>query len=367
MAAAAPAAYSGRMKITELQVRCLDVPMPPHRTAAGVVSSSPLVLLTVATDDGWQGHSMTFTYTAAALKPTADFLRNLEPLVVGQALAPAALSDELHSRFRLLGTQGLVGMALAGLDMALWDALARSRELPLARLLGGNSRPARAYGGIGFDGALGTARAGEAWARRGLRGVKAKIGYPTLEEDLAVIRALRAAVGPELAVMVDYNQSLSPTEAERRLRALDGEGLHWIEEPVAAHDFRALARLAGIAATPLQAGENWWGPLDFRHAFDAGVRDHVMADVMKGGGVTGWMRIAALAQVHGTPVSSHLWPELSAQLLAATPTGLWLEYANWWNPVLRQPLELREGHAWPSAGPGSGVEFDEAAVAKYTL
>jgi mandelate racemase len=353
------------MKITELRIRCVNVPMPPHRTASGVITGSPLVLLSVQTDAGVQGHSITFTYTPAALKPTADLMKNFGPLLEGKTLAPAALSDELHGRFKLLGTQGLVGMALAGIDMALWDALARSHGLALHALLGGAPRPVRCYGGVGYDGVDGTARAAADWAGKGLRGVKAKIGYPTLAEDLRVVRAMREAVGPDVAVMVDYNQSLSPTQAQERLAALAGEGLHWIEEPVLAHDFAGLARLAAESTTPLQAGENWWGPLDFRHAFDAGIRDHVMIDVMKSGGVTGWQRVAAMAQAYGTPVSSHLWPEISAQLLMASPTATWLEYADWWNPVLKSPLRLRDGMADADGVLGSGVEFDESAIAKY--
>jgi mandelate racemase len=353
------------MKITRFDVRCVRVPMEPHRTASGVVEIAPLALLTVHTDAGVQGHSMTFSYSPGALQPLGELIRNIEPLVAGQPLAPATLWDQLHARFRLLGTQGLVGMALAGIDMALWDALARAQGLPLHALLGAAARPVPAYGGVGFDGVAGSARAAEDWAKRGLRGVKAKIGYPTLAEDLAVVRAMREAVGPEVALMVDYNQSLDPTEAQRRLRALDGEGLTWIEEPVLAHDYAALANLAQIAATPLQAGENWWGPLDFRHAFNAGVRDHVMPDIMKGGGVTGWLKIAAMAQVYGTPLSSHLWPEVSVHTLLASPTAAWLEYADWFNPVLQRPMELRKGDAIANTEPGSGVEFDAAAVEKY--
>jgi mandelate racemase len=353
------------MKITRLDVRCVQVPMQtPHRTASGTVTASPLVLLSVHTDAGVVGHSITFTYTPAALGPTAALMKNLEPLVAGQSLAPAALSDSLHARMRLLGTQGLVGMALAGIDMALWDALARAQSLPLCRLLGTEPRPIPAYGGVGYDGVEGSAQAAQACVRLGLRGVKAKIGYPTLEEDVAVVRAIREAVGPGVAVMVDYNQSLSPTEAERRLQALDGEGLQWIEEPVLAHDYAAFVRLAERTRTPLQAGENWWGPLDFRHALSAGVREQLMPDVMKAGGVTGWMRVAAMAQAHGVPLSSHLWPETSAHLLMASPTAAWLEYADWWNPILRRPLELRDGHAVVDEQPGSGVEFDEAAVSR---
>lgn len=351
------------MKITALSIRCVQVPMAePHRTASGVIERSPLVLLSLATDQGVQGHSITFTYSPAALKPTADLMRNLEPLLVGQALAPGALWEQLHGRFRLLGTQGLVGMALAGIDMALWDAMARAQGLPLHALLGGAPKPVRCYGGIGFDGERDCARAAERWARQGLPGIKAKIGYPTLEEDLAVVRAMRSAVGPQVAIMADYNQSLSPTEAQRRLQALDGEGLAWIEEPVLAHDYAALVRLAQQTRTPLQAGENWWGPLDFRHAFNAGVRDNVMPDVMKGGGVSGWLRISAMAEVYGTPASSHLWPEISAQLLAVTPTAAWLEYADWWNPVLKSPLVVKDGCSSIEGVIGSGVEFDDNAV-----
>ena len=218
------------MNITSFQVRCVNVPMPePHRTASGVVAVSPLVLLTVATDAGVLGHSITFSYSPAAHKPLGDLMKNLEPLAVGKPLAPVALSDQLHGRFKLLGTQGLVGMALAGIDMALWDAFARAQELPLHALAGRGGAPIKAYGGVGYDGAEGTAKAAEAWATQGhSSGVKAKIGYPTLAEDLAVIRAMRSAVGPGVALMVDYNQSLdagrggqAPASAGRRRAGLD--------------------------------------------------------------------------------------------------------------------------------------------------
>jgi mandelate racemase len=361
--------YSARMtvritsRITRLDIRCVSVPLvEPHRTASGVVAASPLVLLSLHTDAGVTGQSITFTYTPAALKPTADLIANVEALVQGQPLAPATVWDMLQARFRLLGAQGLVAMALSAIDMAMWDALARAQGVPLHALLGGAPKPLRAYAPIGYDGERGSAQVAERWARAGFKGIKAKIGYPTVQEDLAVIRAMRQAVGPEMAIMVDYNQSLDPTEAARRLQALDGEGLTWIEEPVLAHDYAAFVRLARETRTPLQAGENWWGPLDFRHAFDAGVRSLVMPDVMKCGGVTGWQRIAAMASGYGVPLSNHLWPELSTQLLCATPTAHWLEYADWWNPILQTPLQLKNGFAVVSDAPGSGISFDAQAV-----
>jgi len=344
--------------IKSLKVRAVRVPMPePHRTASGVITESPLVLVDLETAGGVVGHSFVFTYTTAALKPVAELVANLEALIKGQPLAPQSLTRGLLGRFKLLGTHGLVGMAISAIDMAAWDALARSHDLPLCRLLGATPRPTPAYGGVGYDGVRESANAAERWARRGLKGVKAKIGYPSVDEDIAVIRAIRSAVGPGVAVMVDYNQCLTVTEAKERIARLDGEGLAWVEEPVIAEDYAGMAEVAREARTPIQAGENWWGPLEFAKAIDAGATDLLMPDVMKTFGVTGWMDIASHAAARSLRISCHLFCEVSAQLLAATPTAHWLEYAEWWSPVLAEPLELKDGMAIPSQRPGSGIEW----------
>ena len=268
--------------IQGIRVRAVRVPMAePHRTAGGVITESPLVLTDIITDTGIVGHSIVFTYTAAALKPTADLIRNFEDLVKGDVLAPAEVEQELAKRFRLLGTQGLVGIALAAIDMALWDALARVHSTPLVRLLGGAEKPVRPYGAVGYDGVEGCAKAAEGWATRGFTGVKAKIGYPTVQEDVAVVRAMRNAAGGDMVIMVDYNQCLTPTEAVERLRVLDDEGLTWVEEPTLAHDYAGHALVAREARTPIQCGENWWGTLDMQHAIEARASDYVMLDVMK--------------------------------------------------------------------------------------
>jgi mandelate racemase len=354
--------------IRSLVVRALKVPMAePHRTASGVISESPLVLVDVVLDDGLAGHGLVFTYTTAALVPVAEMVRNLEPFVAGGALAPAAIEQKLATRFRLLGTQGLVGIAMAGLDMALWDALARVHETSLARLLGAEPRPQRVYGAVGYDGVNGSARTAESWARRGVTGIKAKIGYPTVAEDVAVIRAMRAAVGPDMAIMVDYNQCLTPPEAVERMRLLDEEGLAWVEEPTRAHDYAGHAFVSRASRTPVQCGENWWGTQDLQHAIDAQASDYVMPDVMKIGGVTGWMRAAAMAHARSLPVSSHLWPEISAQLLCATPTAHWLEYADWWNPIMAEPLRLADGFAHIDGASGTGVSWNAVAVEQYRI
>jgi mandelate racemase len=317
------------------------------------------------TDSGISGRSIAFTFTSAALEPTAVLIRNIEPLLKGEPLAPAEIEQKLARRFRLLGTQGLVGIALAAIDMALWDALARVHNLPVVRLLGGAAKPLRAYGAVGYDGVEGCARVAERWAARGFTGIKAKIGYPSVHEDVAVVRAIRKAAGPNMSIMVDYNQCLTPSEAVERVRTLDAEGLTWVEEPTLAHDYAGHALVAREARTPIQCGENWWGTLDLQHAIAAQASDLVMPDVMKIGGVTGWLRAAALAQAHGLRVSSHLWPELSARLLCCTPTAHWLEYADWWNPILAQPLSVENGMAVVDDAPGSGVDWNEEAVRNF--
>ena len=209
------------------------------------------------------------------------------------------------------------------------------------------------------------ARSAETWATREFTGVKVKIGYPTVHEDVAVVRAIRKAVGDSVAIMADYNQCLTPTEAVERLRILDAEGLTWVEEPTLAHDYTGHALVAREARTPIQCGENWWGILDMQHAIEAQASDLVMPDVMKIGGVTGWLRAAALAHAKSIRMSSHLWPEISARLLCCTPTAHWLEYSDWWNPILAEPLRVEKGMVLVDDTVGTGVDWNEDAVQRF--
>ncbi len=356
------------LEIRELRVRAVRVPMThPHQTASGTITESPLVLTDVITEDGIEGHSYVFCYSALALEPTALLVKGLEALVAGQPVAPLEIEQMLSRRFRLLGPQGLTGIAMAAVDMALWDALARAHRLPLARLLGSAPKPIPAYGAVGYDGAEGCARGAAEWAERGFKGVKAKIGYPDVREDVKVIRAMRRAVGDGVSLMVDYNQSLTPADAVERCRHLDDEGVAWIEEPTLADDYVGHARVAEAVRTPIQCGENWWGPHDMRKAIDAGASDYMMPDVMKIGGVTGWMRASALGEANAIRLSNHLFVEVSTHLLCATPTAHWLEYAEWFNPIIEHPLQVIDGRAVLDERPGSGVEWDEAAVARYLV
>lgn len=357
-----------RCTIRSLAVRAVDVPLePPLQTAAGAIRSAPLVLVDLLTEQGVTGSAYLFAYTPSALAPAAAMVAGLEPLVRGQALAPLALSRMLAARFRLLGTQGLVGMALAVLDMAAWDAHARALGLPLARLLGAaGTERTPAYASLrGWTAAELAEEAGQAVAR-GFRAVKLKFGHPTLDTELDVLRAVRGAVGDGVAVMVDANQAFTVPEAIRRAAAYDDAGLVWLEEPVAAGDLAGHAAVARAARTPVQRGENDWGPQDLARSLAAGAGDLVMPDANKIGGVTGWMAAVALAEAAGVPVSSHVFIEFSSHLLAATPGRHWMEWLDFAGPVLAGGTpELRDGGVAPLDTPGTGLVWDEEAIRRY--
>src|SRR6185369_11457067 len=165
----------------------------------------------------------------------------------------------------------------------------------------------------------------------------------------------------------DYNQALSVEEALRRGRALDGEGLAWIEEPIRHDDYRGAARLAAELATPIQIGENFSQPYALEEAIAARACDRVMPDLERIGGVTGWMRASRIAAAANMKMSSHLFPEVSAHLLAVTPTCDWLEYVDWPAPLLREPIRIIDGDAEIPDRPGNGMEWDAAAVARYRI
>ena len=360
---------SSLLTIKGLRVRPVDVPLtPPLQTAAGPFRSAPLVLLDLLTEEGVTGRAYLFAYTPAALGPAAMMAANLEPLVRGQPLAPTALG-QAAARFKLLGTQGLVGMALGLLDMAAWDAHARALGLPLVRLLGGSGkeRTPRYASLRGWTAAELAEEAGQA-AAMGFRAVKLKFGHPTLEAELDVLRAVRGAVGDGVQVFVDPNQAFTVPEAIRRVPAYDDAGVAWLEEPVRAEDLAGHAAIAAAARLPVQRGENDWNPHDVARSLAAGASDLLMPDVNKVGGVSGWMRAAALAEAVGVPVSSHLFVEFSSHLLAATPARHWLEWLDIARPILAEGSpEIEGGCGIPLASPGAGLVWDEAAVARYAV
>jgi mandelate racemase len=357
---------NSRLTISGLQARAVDVPVkPPLETASGIISSAPLVLLDLLTEEGVTGHSYVFCYTPLALGPTARLVSNLGPLIEGDPVVPLAMEQKLQATFRLIGPQGLTGLAMAAIDVAAWDALAKANDLPLVEFLGGEARPVPAYASLRAMDTVSVAEEARRSVDSGYGAVKVRIGHPDVRADVGVVRTVRSAVGEDVDLMVDYNQVLSVPDAINRARVLDDEGIYWIEEPTRADDFGGHARISREAKTPIQLGENWWGSHDMAKSLQAQASDFAMPDLMKIGGVTGWLRAAALADAAGLPVSSHLFVEVSAHLLAVTPTSDRLEHLDLAGPILEEPLEIEDGYAVIPATPGNGIEWDEESVERY--
>jgi len=356
------------LTLRALAVRAVEVPLArPVITASGAIRTAPLVLCDLVTEQGITGTSYVFAYQPVALKPLAVLLDGLGAALRGQSVAPLPLEAALAQRLRLLGPQGLTGMAMAALDMAAWDAQARAADLPLVRLLGGAPRALRAYNSLGMHGVDEVRALAVESAELGFTAMKIKVGFPDACTDVDVVHAVGREVGARLTLMVDYNQSLDAAEAIRRIRILDDEGLAWVEEPLRADDYDGHARVARAVRTPLSIGENWWGPHDMAKSLAAQASTFGMPDVMKIGGVTGWLRAAALAQAHGMPMSSHVFPEISAHLLAVTPTAHFLEWLDFARPLLRDPPQVIDGCVTAGEQAGSGIDFDDAAVERYRV
>jgi mandelate racemase len=361
---------AGQLTIRSLNVRAVHVPMRiPLQTSSGTIRIAPLALLDLCTNEGVTGRTYLFCYTPLVLKPVCDLLTNLEPVLQGVSVAPLEISRALQSRFRLLGAKGVVGMALAGVDMAAWDAVARSQGQPLARALGADLPEISAYNscGLGLIGADLVPAEAQFLVASGFSAIKVRLGYPDLKTDIKVVKAVRSAVGDAVHLMSDYNQALSVPDAVNRVRALADEGLYWIEEPCLAHDYQGYARVRDASRCPIQMGENWWGPAEMAASLGFGASDLGMPDAMKIGGVSGWLQAAALADSAGMPISTHLFPEVSVHLMAATPTRHWLEYVDWASPILAQPMQIKSGMASVPDSPGTGIEWDEAAVGRYLV
>ncbi|HLH87770.1 MAG TPA: enolase C-terminal domain-like protein [Xanthobacteraceae bacterium] len=363
------AAAVAPLTVHALRAVGVEVPMTyALGTSRATITRAPLLLVDLETEEGITGRAYLFCYLPAAAPAIAKMLEEVLAVTKGDPVAPVDLWAKLAKRFALIGVQGIVRMALAGFDIACWDALAQAAGLPLARLLGAQATRIPAYNscGLGLMPADKLADEAEKLAR-GFSAVKLRLGYATLREDLAALAAVRQRVPAGTHIMVDYNQALTVAEALARGRALDQEGVYWLEEPIRHDDYTGGARLARELNVPIQIGENFSEPHSMAAAIAAGACDYVMPDLERIGGVTGWQRAAGLAAAHRIETSSHLFPEVSAHLLAATPTRHWLEWVDWAEAILEEPLRVEGGFAILPERPGNGLSWNAKAVEKYRM
>ena len=255
-------------------------------------------------------------------------------------------------------------IAVSGLDLAAWDARAKAVNVPRV-FLGGSVGPVRAYNSNGLWLQEPHAVAAELIELRdegGFTGLKLRLGRDRLRDDLETIEAVRNAVGDDTALMIDFNQGLNLADALQRCHAIDNLGLTWIEEPIVYDNFDGFAQLAAELKTPIQIGENFYGPRDVHAALQKKACDFVMPDFMRIGGVTGWLRAAAIAGAAGIPVSTHLYPEVAAHVMRVTETAHWLEWQDWADPILLKPYDIKDGLLHIPNVPGVGLEWNEDAI-----
>lgn len=353
--------------IRSVKARAVIAPISrPVKNAFGVIEAAPLVLIDVVTDQGITGRSYIFAYAKLTLVPLVHLIEEIGRDLTGQAIAPGDLMAAMDAKFRLLSWQGLVGMAVSGLDMAFYDALGQAAGQPVAQLLGGSPRPIRAYDSYGVVDPIADEKDLKRSLDQGFRGIKIKGGNGDAANDERMVKGVRKLIGPDIALMIDFNQSLDPAESISRIARLAPYDLHWVEEPVAQENLQGLADVRHESSISIQAGENWWFPRGFAEAIAAGASDFIMPDLMKVGGVTGWMRVAAQAEAASIPMSSHLFAEASAHMLAVTPTAHWLEVLDLGRAILAEPLQIVDGSV-TARGPGLGLFWNEAAVTKYSV
>lgn len=358
-----------RLTVREIRARPIVLKLKrPVVARIATIAEWPMILIDLLTEEGIVGRSYLEPYVTRSMRYLVPALHDLGAVLKGRSVAPLELFDAARKSLHFVGYEGMSMIAASGLDMACWDAQAKAANLPLCVLLGGSVGPVRSYNSNGLwlkEPAELAAEALELRDEGGFTGLKLRMGRPRVSEDITALDTIREALGNDVQLMVDFNQGLDLAEALHRCHLIDDYGLAWIEEPIVYDNLDGYAKLAAELKTPLQIGENFYGPREMHKAIQKGACDLVMPDFMRIGGATGWMKAASIAGAAGIPVSTHLYPEIAAHMMRVTETAHWLEWQDWANPVLKAPYQLENGHLQIPDVPGTGLEWDEDAVKRH--
>lgn len=357
-------------RIAGLRTRLVEMPIGrPFRLPTMEITRVHLLLIDLDCGDGLVGRAYLHAFPGSLMPVFRALVELLGRTAAGQALEPRALHRTLLLGLgRYAGFEGLLSSALGGVDMAAWDAFATWKGVPLATALGAGPVRLRAYNscGLGFSPPEQLADEAIELLEGGFTALKMRVGYPDISADVAAVRAIRRAIPDDVALMCDFAQCLdSPEAAIERCRALDGEGLYWIEDPLRHDDLDGHAIVARAASTALQTGENFYSPATVRRAAAAKAADYFNLDVQHIGGVTPWQEGAAAAG--SIPVSNHMYPEFSRHLLSAAANRHWLEWFDWAQGVLATKLSFKDGWLEQSAAAGAGIAWDEDAVQRWLV
>jgi L-alanine-DL-glutamate epimerase-like enolase superfamily enzyme len=363
------------MKLTTFRSQILNVPedAPLAPALENSDATRPIVALTLGTDNGIEGIGVSF-YGGALTKTLKSAIDQLCELCVGEdPHRLEAIIKKLRDAAGGAGPGGMFTLALAAIDMALWDIRGKALEQPLWKLLGGARDRILTYASGALRRGLTLDQVVEGAARLtglGFRQMKTQLALPGATSpgiEVDRMRRVREAIGPDIDLMCDINQRWRPEQAIDIGRRVEdaGVGLFWLEDVTTHDDYAGLARVTAALSTPVAGGEYLYGVTPFRHMLEHRSVDIVMIDQVRSGGVTPWLKIAALAEAFNLPVVSHGVPEIHVHLVGAVPNGLTVEYMprlfHLWEAV---PEPVDGMLAMPTA-PGLGLKFDESAFSKY--
>jgi L-alanine-DL-glutamate epimerase-like enolase superfamily enzyme len=357
------------MKIERLETRAIALPLErPIQSALGPIHSCGVVLVYAYTDNGIVGENLVFTLNDRRTGVLQRMVDELADLVVGRDAGHiAGFWARAWKDINFFGHKGVPVMGISAIDGALWDIAGKAAGMPLYRLLGGarDRLPAYHSGGLWLDRDIDAlAREAQDMVASGFKAVKMRLGMPDARQDADRVRAVREAIGPDIRLMADANQGLNEAQAIRLGRMLEPYGLTWFEEPLPAWDLEGVARVAAALDTPIASGETEYTRYGFRSMLALRSADVLMPDLQRVGGVSEFMRVGHMAESHDVPVSSHLFPETSIQVLGALANAIYLEYMPWFSSLYRERLEFVDGDAVVPERPGWGFSFDAQRIAE---
>ena len=360
------------MKITRLRTVQVAVPLAkPLRTSIHDIRSVGCVLVYLDTDEGLTGEGYAFTLNAVRLGIIEEMIASLAPQVVGEDPHHVeGIWDAMWREINFFGHKGITLFAISALDVACWDLIGKAAGEPLYRLFGACRTSAKTYasGGLWLSLSIDELVAeAKAFLAEGFRAMKLRVGKPRLEEDVERVAAVREAVGPDVALMVDANQGFSVPHAIRLGRRLEAFDLVWFEEPVAAWDLEGHAAVAAALDTPIASGETEYTRYGMRDMLRTRAVDILMPDLQRIGGFSEFRRVAAMAAADEVALTTHIFTEQSLSIAGSAPGCIYLEHMPWFAPLYRESMVLRDGEVMMPQRPGVGFSFDDDAVENYRI
>jgi L-alanine-DL-glutamate epimerase-like enolase superfamily enzyme len=336
----------------------------------GAIDAEELITLRLHAD-GLEGEGYAYTIGRGGHSIKSLIDHDLAPLLIGQDPTDIhGLWNRMWQRLLYIGRGGLTSFAIAAVDIALWDLHGLREQKPLYALLEADARDIPAYGsGVDLPKPLSELlRQVERFMERGFPGVKVKVGRHDPREDEERVGAVRKLIGDSVDLMVDANMSFDTEEALERGRRLEQYGLYWYEEPTIPEDVAGHARLARELAVPIAVGESLHSPHEFRRYVDERAAQILQIDPVTNGGITASVRALEMADAAGLNASSHYTDELSAHLLCSSPNAVYLEkHAFALDDYVQEPQAVVHGCVRPTEVPGTGLRFDERALAPYRV